>query len=130
MPSCGQVNEQELFDFANSELKEDRQTEVRLTAWRKGNDKRRNSEKSIPMSQLEKVNLHIMVEMMEYQKQVSNLIYAEILRELGKFEDSRRVIEALSYDEYKNDTVNCMSKLIRSGDSQVREVTQNYGYLY
>ena len=119
LPYYEEPNADELFAFANLEMAAHRQLQVRLSAWRKGNNVRRYSDKSNPLMEVEKINLQRLVYLMDSQKHTSNLIYAEALRELGRFEESRRIIDVTNYEENENVTAQFILELIDQEDSQV-----------
>ena len=122
LPYYEQPNAQELFDYANKILPIEKQLQVRLRAWRKGNDDRRNSDKFNPFNKTELKNLEMILQLMRDQNQASNLIYAEVLRELGKFEEAREVIEANNYGESENEVAQFLLELIDQRDSQVCQI--------
>jgi hypothetical protein len=122
LPYYDQPNALELFDFANAVLPLEKQLQIRLLAWRKGNDDRRNSDKFNPLTKFELDNLEKILQLMRDQNQFSNLIYAEVLRELGRYEESRRVIETNSYGESENKVAQFLLELIDQRDSQVCQI--------
>jgi len=122
LPYYVQPNALELFDFANTVLHTEKQLQVRLRAWRKGNDDRRNSDKFNPLNKVELDNLEMIVQLMRDQNQISNLIYAEVLRELGRYEESRQVIESKNYGESENEVAQFLLELIDQRDSQVCQI--------
>jgi len=122
LPYYEQPNAAELLYFANTVLPKEKLLQVRLRAWRKGNDVRRNSDKFYPLSKAEIGNLEMIDQLMQDQNQITNLIYAEVLRELGRYEESRQVIEGKNHGENENEVAQFLLELIDRRDSQVCQI--------
>lgn len=71
---------------------------VRLRLWWAGNDTRRDSTKSVPLSSFEVENLRAFVAMLDETDENDRVMKSEGLRELGEFADAERLL-ATTFDE-------------------------------
>ena len=99
---------------------------IRATAWRIGNDCRRQSDSPAPLTQEEVVNLERVVDLLgQRERGYSPLVLAEALRELGRMEEAKTVLEAAHLGSDEERTAQLILELIEAGDTQVCEVTQD-----
>lgn len=123
-PFFGRPTFDDLLQFAASES--DEELSIRTTAWRVGNDSRRKSDSPSPLSQDETQNLERIVDLLSQGLQgYSPLVLAEALRELGRLDEAKTVIEAADLDSKEEYTAQFILELIQAGDTQVCEVTQD-----
>ena len=94
---------------------------ARLKAWWAGNDRRRTSADEIPVSPRETANLKAIAEFLNESDDGDRIMKAEVMRELGCFEDARKLL-ARSFDESLARAVAIITSLVEAGDRYVREM--------
>lgn len=114
----------DLLQFAESQVGDE--VLIRTTAWLVGNDSRRKSDSPIPLSKDETQNLRRLVDLLSHGDHgYSPLVLAEALRELGRLDEAKTVIEADDPSSDEEYTAQFILELIEAGDTQVCEVTQD-----
>lgn len=94
---------------------------VRLRLWWAGNDARRTIAAGIPMAAREALNLTAFAEMLDEEDANDLVIKAEVMRELGRFDDARALL-ARPVDKNMWQAVEFIKVLIMKGDRYVREM--------
>ncbi len=94
---------------------------ARLIAWRTGNDARRCGV-TPPLSGAEIRNLNGLAEMPPLEPVYPGLARAEVLRELGRFDEARRQIEALAPSPATDFVGRRLLELVEQRDTVVREI--------
>ncbi len=94
---------------------------VRLRLWWAGNDARRTSAKEIPISSREASNLTAFAEMLDEADANDLVMKAEVMRELGRFDDARSLL-ARSVDRRISQAVKIIKSLVVKGDRYVSEM--------
>jgi len=95
---------------------------VRLRLWWAGNDARRTSTKEIPISSSEASNLTAFAEMCDEGDANDLVMKAELMRELGRFDDARALL-ARPVDRSISQAVEIIKSLVVKGDRYVREMS-------
>jgi len=115
----------EYMDFLSAGVHDrEKESYLRLHAWWAGNDPRRLGGQSIPMTPLEQANLRAFLPHLNERRSWVQLLKAEILRELGEFEEADKLLN----------TPNAISKecsmhirdLNKKQSTSVAEVTSMY----
>jgi hypothetical protein len=99
----------------------DKEHYVRLRLWWDGNDARRACDKEIPFSSQEESNLIAFAEMLDEEDPNALVMKAEVMRELGRFDDARALL-ARSADENLSQAVKIIENLVAKDDRYVREM--------
>jgi len=73
---------------------------LRLRAWWAGNDARRETDQKMPLSEEEIGNLQAVSDLLDEQDPNDRLMKAEIMRELGRFDEAKRLLDHPFDDEY------------------------------
>jgi hypothetical protein len=94
---------------------------VRIRAWWAGNDVRRAAGKESPLSSSEVSNLGALTKLLDESDAGDLLMKAEVMRELGRFEDSLALLEKC-VDESLLRAAAAIRKLAEDGDPYVREI--------
>jgi hypothetical protein len=94
---------------------------VRLCAWWAGNDVRRTNTGEIPISSREASNLTAFAQMLDESDASSLVMKAEVMRELGRFDDARMLL-ARSVDSNISQAVAIIKNLVDKNDPYVREM--------
>jgi hypothetical protein len=97
---------------------------IRMRAWWAGNDARRETGKKKPLSDTEVDNLQALADMLDDGDFDERLMKTEILRELGRFDEARKLLDHPFDEEYLK-AVEIMQELIERGDSFVTEMRFN-----
>lgn len=111
---------EDLLTFAQANSNTEQQLKIRMLAWRKGNDTRRHSIEQVPLLDSEVENLNAMWMLMNAQQSSDRVVQAEILRELGRFEDALRIIK--DSIESPNELAHFIYELIEQKQMQVCEI--------
>jgi len=99
----------------------DKERYVRLRLWWAGNDARRSSDKEIPLLSLEASNMTTFAEMLNESDANDVVMKAEIMRELGRFDDARALLDR-SIDSSMTQAVEIIKSLVTNCDCHVREM--------
>ncbi len=94
---------------------------VRLRAWWAGNDTRRNKETEIHISAREASNLTAFAQMLDESDANDLLMKAEVMRELGRFDDARTLL-ASSVDSNISQAAAIIRSLVEKADPYVRKM--------
>jgi len=73
---------------------------LRLRAWWAGNDTRRETEHKAPLSEAERTNLTAAAGLLDEVDQEDRLMKAEIMRELGRFDEAKKLLDKPFDHEY------------------------------
>ncbi len=126
VPFFAPPTETELFVFVRAtELPAEKEQQARILAWRKGNDKRRTTLESSPLSAEETDNLERLVPLLKAPPNPASVLLAEALRELGRLEDAKALIKQSDFPTEQNDAAQFILELIDQGDSHVREILKD-----
>ena len=101
----------------------DRERYLRLHTWWTGNDEhRRNTEVQMYMTDADKANLEVLIELLDDENQSDLLMKAEAYRELGKFEEAKEVL--LKCDpSFAPEATDAIWQLCVKRDGFVREIS-------
>jgi hypothetical protein len=94
---------------------------VRLRLWWAHNDLRRTGATDVPISAREASNMTVFAEMLDEKDTDDLVMKAEVMRELGCFDDARDLL-AKSIDKKMQKTVEFINSLVVKGDRYVREI--------
>lgn len=94
---------------------------LRLRAWWFGNDERRESQEKIPLSEDEVSNLQALAELLDEADSSDRLKKAEIMRELGRFEEASHLL-AGDFEEGYSQAVSLIGALVEKKDTFVAEM--------
>lgn len=117
---------QQLYDFAGR-YDDDPDTAflLRLLAWHAGNDVRRDSDDHNPLTQPEIENLQKLKSVLIQKSDADPVMFAEVCRELGHFDQVLKILDAAHLDENQSYVAEFLRELVAASDSQVCLVTKN-----
>jgi hypothetical protein len=96
---------------------------VRLRAWWAGNDGRRKSNKTKPLTSFESNNLRAFATLLPEADDNDRLMKAEALRELGQFEEAEKLLAAEFESEFAK-VVSTIRELNEKRNAGVAEITE------
>lgn len=105
----------------HSKLKSQAEKYVRIQAWWKCNDKRRNNKKEIPLSKIEIENLQELLKLFNDDDQNDCLLKAEVYRELGEYSKSLYSLNRVVFEGI-SDSVFLIRELIFLNNQFVSEI--------
>ena len=111
---------EDLLTFAQANSNTEQQLKIRMLAWHKGNDARRHSNEQVPLLVSEVENLNAIWMLMNADQSSDRVVQAEILRELGRFEDALQIIK--DSIESPNELAHFIYELIEQKQMQVCEI--------
>ncbi len=95
---------------------------VRLRAWWAGNDGRRSAKARSPLSDSEKANLRRLADLLDEAGGHDRIMKAEILRELGQFDEAMSLLTQ-PFDDELSRAVAIIKDLVAKKDQFVAEIT-------
>lgn len=110
-----------LFLLEKGAFSPDKERYVRLRLWWAGNDARRSSDKEIPLLSLEASNMTTFAEMLDELDANDLVMKAEVMRELGRFDDARALLDRSS-DSSMTQAVEIIKSLVTNCDWHLREM--------
>lgn len=105
---------------SNKLLKPDVEKDLRMRAWWRGNDERRRGQHSA-LSEMEIQNLTALNKLLDESVDMERFMQAEIMRELGEFDESLELIKALS-DEQLLPAASVIRNLAEQCDPTVAQI--------
>jgi len=111
------------YSDSNPDIDPQRMRYVRMRAWRKGNDVRRDSDSVIPLSDTECANLEALISFLDEGDDYDRLIKAEIMRELGRFSEAAKLLTK-PFDLSMGFAAVIIRKLVEVQDVTVAEIKQ------
>ena len=122
IPQCVTPSEEELFASMDTNISDVKKARyLRLRAWWAGNDVRRKSRKKHPLSEKEAKNLQALVALLIESDKNDRIIKAEIMRELGRFDDAVSILSMLP-DKESIEAVTVIKKLAHKKDPFVSKI--------
>jgi TPR repeat protein len=122
---CGHLIDpdlEELLGYVDRECSDiERERIVRAHAWKKGNDSRRTTSDKKPLATSERANLEKLCPLIDESNDNLCLLKAEALRELGRFDAARSVLQKVTHQDLAHQ-VQFITRLIDRFDTAVREV--------
>ena len=103
-------------------IDKDKERYVRIRTWWAGNDTRRESGQATSLDPFETQNLRALVPLLDESEGNDRIMKAEVLRELGEFAASERLL-ATDYEDGLLQAVSMIRALSRNGNSVVAEMT-------
>jgi len=122
IPQCIAPSAEELFAFLDtniSDVKKERY--LRIRAWWAGNDVRRKSRKKHHLSEKEAKNIQALVALLIESDKNDRIMKAEIMRELGRFDDAISILAMLP-DKESIEAVTIIKKLALKKDPFVSKI--------
>jgi hypothetical protein len=111
--------QKDYFYFLNMEkLEREKEHYLRVQAWWSGNDKRRGEDINQPLSDEEMDNLLRLADMLDLSNERNRVLKAEILREIGQFEDAEDILQG-NFKEDLKDIISLLMELIKRKQSSV-----------
>ena len=114
-----------LQDYANvlnvGESDTNKERYVRLRAWWAGNDLRRESGQSTPFDSFETQNLRAFLTLLDEADDNDRIMKAEVLRELGDFNEAEKLL-ATEYDDELKQAVSMIRELNQKRIATVTEM--------
>jgi hypothetical protein len=110
------------FAAENTDLSEDRQLYVRLHAWWRGNDARRDSAVPAPLSEGERDNMVKLAALLTADDDQDRVMRAEIMRQLGEFAAAREILNR-EFGEEMQRAIEIIGNLTEKQVSSVAEMT-------
>ena len=96
IPQCIAPSAEELSAFLDTNISDVRKERyLRIRSWWAGNDVRRKSRKKHPLSEKEAKNLQALVALLIESDKNDRIMKAEIMRELGRFDDAVSLLAML-----------------------------------
>lgn len=114
----------ELIQFVtNNKLNSEVERIARIQIWRKGNDERRASDIPISLIEAEIKNLEQLLLLLDGPQDYSDLVKAEVLRNLGLLDEAKEFFTDANFDRHEENSAQFILELIEAGDTQVCEIT-------
>jgi hypothetical protein len=113
--------EPDSLDLKSDSLKPEKERYLRLWAWWSGNNPRRKSASPQPLFEWEAENLWGLAALLDEADDNDRLMKAEILRELGKFAESRALLNKPFSPHYAQ-SIAIIKDYVERGDSLVKEM--------
>ena len=106
----------------------ERELHLRIRIWQAGNDPyRSNYLRSVPQMPVEdKKNLARLLELLPISQPENRIMSAEILREIGKFDEAIKMLEFPFPAGYNEGAISLIRELARDKDSLVREILDEF----
>ncbi len=123
IPQCLPPSADDLFAYLDTNVLDvEKERYLRQRAWWAGNDIRRKGKKKYALSDNETRNLEALAELLDESDNNDRIIKAEIMRELGRFDDAVSVL-AMSFDKESVEAVTVIKELAQRKYPFVAKIT-------
>jgi len=123
IPHCLPPSADDLFIYLDTNIPDvEKERYLRFRAWWAGNDIRRKGRKRHALSDKETRNIEALAELLDESNSNDRIMKAEIMRELGRFDDAVSVLSMLP-DKESVEAVTVIKELAQSKDPFVSKIT-------